>query len=337
MNDVISLIVPVYNGDKWLEKFFRQFEKQTYQRIELILVDDGSSDQTPNLVDKYAKNKRNVFAYHKSNGGPSAARNYGLSKASGNFIVFADVDDVIKPDYIEYLYMLLCKYHADIAFCSYVKIVESQKNVRSQIIESPEELVLDQGEAIKYFCYRRKLTGYSYLKLIKSEIAKSVLFYEDIVYGEDFIFTYELLKKCKKVVYGNEVQYLYVQYKNSSTHRNRDNTEKYWVAWERHMGFLEDVKNHYPGAYKGAIAKCYILAINNTTRIYDRNRDKQILRQYYQFIEENAKTVCMDKEAKKINRTLGFLGCISVKGVCALSKMFFIIQERFHVTFKRTI
>ena len=127
MNELISMIVPIYNGEEWMELFFEQFEEQTYSNLELILVDDGSTDNTACLCDEYARNKDNVIVFHKNNEGPSSARNCGLRSAKGDYIVFADVDDRIYPTYVEYLYKLVIGAGADMSVCSYVKMSEGEK------------------------------------------------------------------------------------------------------------------------------------------------------------------------------------------------------------------
>ena len=110
----ISIIVPVYKVEKYLEKCIQSILNQTYKEFELLLVDDGSPDRCPELCDFYAAQYDNVIALHKSNGGLSDARNYGLKYAKGNFITFVDSDDYISPDYLETLVALKTSYDADI-------------------------------------------------------------------------------------------------------------------------------------------------------------------------------------------------------------------------------
>ena len=216
------------------------------------------------------------------------------------------------------MYELLVRNQADISYCSYVKMKDTEKYDEKRKRKKRRELIFDRNEAVKYFCYRKFLTGYSYLKLCKKEIAKNIFFDESIVYGEDFIYSYELLKQCNRVVYGDEIQYVYVQYQNSSTHIKRDNTLKYKNAWMKHLEVYENIKKEFPEAKKGMLAKCYILAINNTTRIYDKKRDKEFRDELYLFIRKNAKSISKDKFLKKSNRLLGYLGRISPKLVCIL-------------------
>lgn len=335
--ELVSLIVPIYNGENYIARFYTLFNRQNYPHIELILIDDGSIDATAEMLDKLANCDERLIVCHKENGGVSAARNLGISKAKGQYIAFADVDDYIYPDYIQYMWQLLKKTDADMAFCSYLKMLDKEDYERQRMVKENKILLFNREDAIEKFCYRKYLTGYSYLKLVKSSIAKDILFDEEIAYGEDFLYTYELLNKCSKVAFGNEIQYVYIQYETSATHLKRDNTLKYWKAWKRHVDFINDVQKKFPRAYLGAISKCYVLAINNTTRVYDKKRDRQFLNEMYDFIGQNAKKVFNDRKAKKITRMLGFAGMINVKLMCVCCQLFFKTQEKLGITFRRTV
>ncbi len=336
MKELISLIVPVYNGEKRVKHFFRQFEEQTYENLELILVDDGSTDFSPSLLDEYANKKKNVIAFHKKNGGPSSARNYGLEKAKGDYVVFADVDDRIYPTYIEYLYNLIVHEDADMSVCSYIKMTENENHDKYLKNKTEKYHVFNNAQIIHYYCYRKYINGYSYLKLIKSNIAKQVYFPEDIIYGEDYIYIYEVLKRCEKVVCGEQIEYIYIQYMSSLTHRKKDSTLEYQKAWKKHLNILEDVKCNYPNSYEGVLEKCYLLAINNLTRLYDKKRDYVFFEELSAFIKKNARDVLQNKEAKIISRILALLGTVNVNLVIFLCEIFFEIQKRGGITFRKT-
>ena len=102
--DLITIVVPVYKVEKYLKKCVDSLLCQTYKNIEIILVDDGSPDTCPQLCDEYAQKNSNVVTYHKPNGGLSDARNYGVQKASGDWIVFVDSDDYVESSYVEDLW-----------------------------------------------------------------------------------------------------------------------------------------------------------------------------------------------------------------------------------------
>ena len=305
--------------------------------MEIIFVDDGSTDKSRELCEEFCNSYRNAIIYHKENGGPSSARNLGLNKAKGKYIAFADVDDYVYPSYIEYLWKLIQKKNVDMSVCACMKMTEGEEYSKYEGQEEKGVLFLNTDEAVKEFCYRRAISGYCYLKLIKADIAKSIVFPEEIVYGEDYIYIYEVLKKCKKVIVGKKIQYIYIQHKESSTHKKRDNTQKYKLAWKKHLEILEDVKKQYPDAYRGILAKCYILAINNTTRLFDRRRDEDFLIELESFVNKHAKEIFKDSSGKWSNRLLGLLGMLSTKWTCKLCDCFFKIQNGLDLTLRHTI
>lgn len=124
MNDLISIIVPIYNIEKYIERCVRSLINQTYQNIEIILVDDGSTDNSGNIADKLANQDTRIKCIHQKNGGLSAARNTGLNVAKGNYYSFIDGDDYIKSETIEKLYLNAVKYHAEIAVCNMIRFYE---------------------------------------------------------------------------------------------------------------------------------------------------------------------------------------------------------------------
>ena len=334
----ISVIVPVYNGEKYIDNFMSQYLEQKYSNLELVIVNDGSVDNTLEILRKYINKVSNIKVHSQKNQGPSVARNKGIRLSTGEYVIFADIDDYLYPDYVSRLYELIVETDADVAFGNYKKVSKiNNKAITQNNILNSNILEFDNKEALNDFNYRRHLTGYSYLKLIKKSILNEINFPEDIVYGEDFVFTYNLLKKVRKVVYSEKICYLYFQNIESATHIKRDNTKKYQDAWRAHMNYLDDVKEKYPNLSKGAIAKCYLLAINNTTRIFDKKRDIDFLNELYLFVKENAKVVYMDYESKKIVRILGLLGMVSPKCVCVICKCMFDLMERTHITLRRTI
>ncbi len=124
---LISIIVPVYNVERYMERCLDAVVKQTYKNLEVILVDDGSEDRSGSICDRYASEDARFKVVHHQNGGLSAARNTGIKKATGEYITFIDPDDSITEDYIEYLYNLINKHEADLAICAIEEITESGK------------------------------------------------------------------------------------------------------------------------------------------------------------------------------------------------------------------
>ena len=128
---LITVIVPVYNVEGYLEACVESIRNQTYQNLEIILVDDGSSDRSGEICDRFAIKDSRIVVLHKVNEGQSSARNIALDRATGEYIAYVDSDDCVTKDYIEYLYSLLVKYHADMSVCEMKKVLLNAKIKRT--------------------------------------------------------------------------------------------------------------------------------------------------------------------------------------------------------------
>ena len=124
LNDTVSIIVPIYNKEKYLEKCLDSILGQTYRDLEIILVDDGSTDNSLAICQRYAEKDPRIKIYHKPNGGVSSARNLGLEKSTGKYISFVDPDDFIHSEFIERLEMMLVQSDAEIAYCKMLDVWE---------------------------------------------------------------------------------------------------------------------------------------------------------------------------------------------------------------------
>ena len=126
MKERISVVVPVYNVEQYLEKCVNSIINQTYKNLEIILVDDGATDKSGKLCDELAKLDNRIMVYHKKNGGLSDARNYGVERATGDYIGFVDGDDYIDAEMYEKLYEAIKKENVDVAECN-LKIIYSDR------------------------------------------------------------------------------------------------------------------------------------------------------------------------------------------------------------------
>ena len=153
MEDLITVIVPVFKVEKYLEKCVKSICCQTYKNLEIILVDDGSPDNCGKMCDKYAKSDKRIKVIHKENGGLSDARNAGIKMATGKYIAFVDSDDYVSNDYIEYMYKILKKENAKISICELQIVwknttIENNKENKVQKLTSKqalENLLYSQG------------------------------------------------------------------------------------------------------------------------------------------------------------------------------------------------
>ncbi len=217
----ISLIVPVYNVEKYLKKCIESILKQTYENLEILLIDDGSTDKSPKICDDYAQKDSRIKVFHKENEGLSATRNLGIKLSTGEFIAFIDSDDELSEDFCEILIKAITKQNCDVASVALTmtrengyKIVTS--NDIGEIYHNSKLHVYNKDTILKEVLLRHSFKNYICTKLYRRELFNSCLFKEKISY-EDVLFTYEMTKHVNKIAYVDKVCYKYLKRKNSIT------------------------------------------------------------------------------------------------------------------------
>lgn len=229
----ISVIVPVYQAAGYLEKCVNSIRRQTYQNLEIILVDDGATDGSARLCDKLAEEDARIVVIHKKNEGVSAARNAGIAEASGEYICFCDADDYIEKDMYEYLLNLLESYCADVAVCS--GWYEYGPN-RARPFESAEKnLVLSGEEALIELHRRGYLRAYIWNKMFRSRCLDKAVFSPKLAFAEDYDMFCTVLQRIQRLVYGPEMKYHYIQRKSGACNDGYDS---------RCQGALEMFRRH---------------------------------------------------------------------------------------------
>ena len=166
MKPKISVVLPIYNVKKYLETCVKAMTGQTYQNLEIILVDDGSPDGCPALCDELAKTDKRIRVLHKENGGLSDARNAGTQIATGEYITFVDSDDVVTETYVEYLYSLVEKYGCDMSLCTHTVVFEDGKKIPYG--DGTDEM-LDAKECLRRMLYHDVIDTSAWAKLYRTE------------------------------------------------------------------------------------------------------------------------------------------------------------------------
>lgn len=214
---LISIIVPVYNMEMYLSRCVDSLLAQTYPNIEIILVNDGSTDSSWEICQEYEKTQSSVRAFSKPNGGLSSARNFGLNSVRGEYVGFVDSDDWVADDMYEYMYDIMREYDSDAVQvkakqCSYYNPDEilPPPNVKIHLFESRDK-ILDY-----YLTSTPKGTGgYAvWMCLFRKEIACKYRFREGKIY-EDIDYKYKVLSECNKFVISNKICYFYFQAQGS--------------------------------------------------------------------------------------------------------------------------
>lgn len=212
--DKITVIVPVYNTEKYLSRCIESILQQTHKDLEVILINDGSSDKSGLICDEYAKFDKRVKVIHQTNKGQSSARNKGLEIATGKYIGFVDSDDWIKRDMYEYLIKALKDNDCDIANIDYILV-----NDERLINQSEESIKIYKNEEILYeYLLEGTIRGsYSFCRNIyKKELFKDVRFPEGKI-NEDIVTNYKVLANARKMCKSNYIGYYYYQDNNSTT------------------------------------------------------------------------------------------------------------------------
>lgn len=209
----VTIIIPVYNVEKYLEECLKSVVLQSYKDIEIIVINDGSTDCSREICEEYQNKYDNIILINKKNEGVSVARNTGISLSTGEYIVFIDADDVVHENYIECLVYLLETECAEIAMCEYTTdILKDDINIKYK------KNIVEKNEVIINILSNGKYDGYLWNKLfIKSIIIKNdIKFQEGITIWEDLLFVIEYLTNINYCVWLNRVLYYYRQRNNSA-------------------------------------------------------------------------------------------------------------------------
>ena len=226
MEDLISVIVPVYNVEEYLTKCVESIIVQTYSNIEIILVDDGSPDRCGQICDEFSTKDSRIIVIHKENGGLSDARNVGIKVSKGNYIIFIDSDDYIAPEFVESLYKSIIDNNADLAICNLLCVDEMGVPLQSFDECSPvQDEVISSVDLMDRISHN--LNGWYYVvawnKIYKRELFKSILFPVGKINEDEFII-HKVLHNCKTVSCISKPLYFYVQ--RSSSIMNKPYTVK---------------------------------------------------------------------------------------------------------------
>ena len=222
MQQKITVIVPVYNVENYLGRCIQSIISQTYRNLEIILVDDGSTDNSGNICDEYAKKDGRIRVIHQKNRGLSGARNAGINVATGNYIGFIDSDDWIDSDMFELLLHYANEHNADIVQCD--TYINYKNGMEKNNYENLNVRVLDTVQAMKETVYTN--TNMSVCnKLFNSFLLKSERFDEELYGIEDWELNYRILKKYSSLVsvYVNAPKYHYFMRTGSITHKWNEN------------------------------------------------------------------------------------------------------------------
>lgn len=276
MEELVSVVVPVYNVEKYINKCIDSIINQTYKNLEIFLIDDGSTDNSGRICDECAEKDERINVIHKKNGGVSSARNFGIQEASGKWITFIDSDDWVEKNFCERLINEAKKNDADVALCAYNRVTDSKFekiNANSKIV------ACDRKEYLINTLNPQTGFGFCHMKLYKHNVIKDIRFDTDLKVGEDALFNEKISRNLSKAIYVGESLYNY-RINESSVVRRYD--EKY--------------------------VEKYLKAIKTTKEYIFKNHpnDEEIIQNYYNFVAYHilliAVNFCYNYENKDKNK-----------------------------------
>lgn len=320
MNEpLISVIVPVYNVEHYIKRCVDSILAQTYTNLEIILVDDGSTDDSGKICDEYAKMDIRVKIVHQKNGGLSDARNTGIRQANGICYTFIDSDDYVAVDYIACLCRLLWENQAQIAICGYRKVLEDfeiKKNFDSEI--STENLYYSE-EALFRLLYQRKMITSVCGRLFRAELFEQIHFPKAKLH-EDVAVTYRLFDAAEKIACTSAEKYYYFQRRDSIVNQKFRKQRMDYLEFTKEC--IQYVNRNHPQLTRAAISRHFSACFDLLSCI---GNDKKIFAEEYlqivQEIRKYRKRVLLDSNARFKNRLAAAGSYISITAIQRLSRL----------------
>ena len=254
---MISIVIPMYNSQNCIESCIQSIIKQTYSDLEIIVVDDGSTDNGKDIVNKLAKQDDRIKYRYKNNGGVSSARNYGIDCAQGEYLCFVDSDDIIIPEYLQALYEATENTKSDICMCGYLEIFPNQSIERILPESDMKKLT---GRIYDDLWILRKFINSPCLKLYRLQTVNDnhIRFNENMVTAEDQDFNYRYFAFTETVSYVNTAGYYYYRNDDSlSRSRTRRCFDNDFYNHRNKSKFLRN-NNIYNGNLIIAESTCYL-------------------------------------------------------------------------------
>ena len=253
MDELITIIINVYNGEKYISKCLESIINQTYRNIEILIVNDGSTDNTLNICTSYKDNRIRII--NQENMGLSLARNVGIENSKGEYLYFIDSDDFVQYDVVEYLYNLCKKYKTLMATC---KPIDVYNYNNAHIKSSKEQIeVISSKDMLKKILLSEDRAVNLWNKLIHKNIFNNIRFENRPI--NDVAVTYKLALATNKIAYSNQIKYYYLRHKDSITISKQKNVnrsiDKYNVCMERY----NYIKNLYPNFIENDIGMLRIV------------------------------------------------------------------------------
>lgn len=241
MEYLVSVVVPIYNAEKYLKRCIDSILEQTYRNIELIMIDDGSTDSSAEICNEYVNSDSRCRYYLQENSGPDYARKTGVSKANGEYITFLDADDYADELMIEELLSCAVSNDCDMVTSYITRFSDNGRQWITDIVPNDCILLHDTSEMISNYFVTKYLAGAYYGKIYKSELLKDYPFVKNSVIGEDITGVLYALRKSKRVYVTNKSYYYYYSNMNSISHSKY--SERHLVSLKNYIRLRDELLN----------------------------------------------------------------------------------------------
>ena len=309
MQPLISIVIPVYNAERYINKCIDSVLSQSYANWELLLIDDGSSDDSGRICDGYSKKDDRIRTFHKRNGGVGSARNVGIEQASGDFITFIDSDDWISSYYVEHLYEAVAKCDADIGISWFENVFEG-KALQSKSEEALSNYeCLTAEECLKKLLYQNGVEVCAWGKLYKTALIKDLRYPVGKLY-EDIPVTYEAVKQSKKIAVIGNVDYYYFQ-RTDSIQNIAFNVRK-MDGIEHCHNMMKAVEADFPELKNAAECRYFSTVCNILFQIKD-DKHESIRQSLWNEVLKYRKDVLFNAEARKKARIAAAISYMGYK------------------------
>ena len=303
----VSIIVPVYNVEKYVEKCLKSISLQTYEKIEVLVIDDGSKDNSGKICEDFAKNDDRITVYHKENGGLSDARNYGIARAKGEYITCIDSDDFVDVDYIEYLVNLQKKYNTKMSVCQH-RVKYDNGNIRDRGKQGDE--VLNSFDCMEKLLYHEDVDTSAWAKLYHYSLFDKVKYPKGKIF-EDIGTTYALILQCDWIAVGFESKYNYIFHKNSIVNGPFNPAKLDLIEMTDHMA--ENSLKMYPELSAAILRRRVYARLSTINQMLDTESYRGKRNELISFVKLHSKEILKDRRAPKRDKAAIILLKINYK------------------------
>lgn len=292
MDKKVSVIIPAYNAEKYIKRCVDSISAQSYKDLEIIVVDDGSKDNTLKICNEMKERDDRLVVISKANGGVSAARNMGLSVAKGDYIMFVDADDTIESRMIDVLVNSLDGY--DLVYSKYKKIKADEtiyineyniKNLND--CDRLKYFIGDKTKKKKNMLYKSSIMGSVWRILFRKKVIDGLEFNSELKYSEDFLFMMQVFEKNPKISYIDE--YLYNYYENDTSFTSSVSLKKidylFQIVPYMEKYFADKYRKQLDYFYVGMILNVYYILRSNNLKLKNLDKEKQC------FVKKNLKFI----------------------------------------------